>query len=78
MYKSLFAASLIGLATAQDESNSCILGTQTGCDTSVALGLTNQIGDKLTAIGYTFSTLDSTWIHCTAPCVNRLRSTVAT
>lgn len=38
--KSFVAAILATVSFAQDE-NSCILGTQTGCDTSVALGLTN-------------------------------------
>ena len=42
-------AILLAVAVAaQDESNACILGTQTGCSTGVALGLTLQIADKLT------------------------------
>ena len=42
----------------------CILGTQTGCSTAVAEGLTNQIIKELGTLGYSFKTLDSTWIHC--------------
>jgi len=58
-------------------SQGCILGTQNGCDTSVCLGLTNQIISELNAMGYSFKQLDSTWIHCTSPCVNQLQSAVA-
>ena len=29
-------------------------------------------------MGYTFATLDSTWIHCSSPCVNKLLSSAAT
>ena len=61
-----------------NEENACILGTQFGCDTSVALGLTNQIATELGKMGYTFSTLDSTWIHCSSPCVNKLQASAAT
>ena len=28
-------------------------------------------------LGHTFSTLDSTWIHCSSPCVNKLLSAAA-
>lgn len=28
-------------------------------------------------MGYSFKTLDSTWIHCTTPCVNMLQSAAA-
>ena len=56
----------------------CILGTQTGCDTSVCAGLTSQIINKMKSNGYSFTTLDSTWIHCTSPCVNQLQSKAAT
>ena len=74
--KSFLAAIIASVALAQDE-NSCILGTQTGCDTSVALGLTNQIAAEMGKMGHTFSTLDSTWIHCSSPCVNKLLSAAA-
>jgi hypothetical protein len=47
---------------------SCILGTQNGCDTSVASGLTNQIISQLKSMGYSFTTLDPTWIHCSSSC----------
>lgn len=59
------------------ESGTCILGTQTGCDTSVALGLTNQIAAEMGAMGYSFSSLDSTWIKCSSPCVSKLLSAAA-
>ena len=55
----------------------CILGTQTGCSTAVAEGITNQIATQLGAMGYSFSTLDATWIHCSSPCVNKLQSSAA-
>ncbi len=55
----------------------CILGTQTGCDTSVALGLTNQIIAELNTMGYSFKSLDSTWIKCSSPCVNSLQTKAA-
>jgi N-acetylmuramoyl-L-alanine amidase len=55
----------------------CILGTQTGCSTAVAIGLTNQIAAELGAMGYSFSTLDSTWIKCSSPCVNKLQTSAA-
>lgn len=42
----------------------CILGTQTGCSTAVAEGLTNQIIKELNSMGYSFKSLDSTWIRC--------------
>jgi hypothetical protein len=58
-------------------SSRCILGTQTGCSTSVAQGVTNEIISKLQSMGYSFKTLDSTWIHCESPCVNQLQSAAA-
>ena len=70
-------AALAAVAVAEQEENTCILGTQTGCSTDVALGLTKQIAAKMTQMGYTFKTLDSSWVHCTAPCFNQLRSTAA-
>ena len=78
MYKIIFTTLAFFVhAEEESESNTCILGTQTGCSTDVALGLTNQISAKMTQMGYTFATLDSTWIKCTAPCVNQLRSAAA-
>ena len=44
-----------------------------GCSTDVAAGLTTQIISELASMGYTFKTLDSTWIKCTSPCVNQLQ-----
>ena len=55
----------------------CILGTQTGCDSGVAAGLTDQILDELKDMGYSFKELDSMWIHCNQPCVNQLQSEAA-
>ena len=37
---SYFVAAVIATVAVAQEANSCFLGTQTGCDTSVALGLT--------------------------------------
>ena len=31
----------------------------------------------MSKMGHTFTTLDSTWIHCTAPCFNQLVSSAA-
>jgi hypothetical protein len=45
-----------------------VLGTQTGCDTSVALGVANQITSILNSMGYSFKSLDSTWVHCKGNC----------
>ena len=71
-------AALAAVALALQEDNAtCILGTQTGCSTDIALGLTKQIAAKMSQMGYTFTTLDSTWIHCTAPCFNQLRAPAA-
>lgn len=28
-------------------------------------------------MGYSFKTLDSTWIHCSSPCVNQLQAKAA-
>ena len=55
----------------------CILGTQTGCSTDVAQGLTNQIIAQMKTNGYSFTTLDSTWIKCSSPCVNQLQTAAA-
>ncbi len=74
MFKSIIA---IAFAVQAQESNTCILGTQTGCSTGVALGLSLQIADKMTQMGHPFSALDSTWIHCSTPCVSRLQSSAA-
>jgi hypothetical protein len=60
-----------------NKTQTCILGTQTGCSTSVCNGLTNQIVNKLDSMGYSFSTLDSNWIHCASPCVNKLQTSAA-
>lgn len=57
--------------------SSCILGTQTGCSTSVCLGLTNDIIAELDSMGYGFKSLDSKWVHCSSPCVNSLQSGAA-
>ncbi len=40
-------AALVAVALASQESNTCILGTQTGCSTDIALGLTKQIAAKM-------------------------------
>jgi hypothetical protein len=54
-------------ATAPEDS--CILGEQWGCnDDEVAAGLTNQIISELNGMGYSFSGLDSNWVHCSFPC----------
>jgi hypothetical protein len=58
-------------------SNGCILGTQNGCDTGVALGITNQIISMLESMGYPFKTLDSNWIHCPGDCVKKLQASAA-
>ena len=55
----------------------CILGTQTGCSTSVAQGLTDQIVSELNSMGYSFKALDSSWVHCSSPCVNQLQTAAA-
>ena len=72
-----FIAVILGTVALAQEENTCILGTQTGCDTSIALGLTNQIATEMGKMGHTFSALDSTWIHCSSPCVNKLLSSAA-
>jgi hypothetical protein len=59
----------------KSNSGSCILGTQTGCSTSVTQGLTDQIIAELGTLGYSFKTLNSTWVHCSTPCA--LQSTAA-
>mmetsp|Transcript_7717 Transcript_7717/g.8182 ORF Transcript_7717/g.8182 Transcript_7717/m.8182 type:complete len:231 (-) Transcript_7717:324-1016(-) len=46
----------------------CILGEQYGCDDGVASGLTNQIIGRLNSMGYSFSSMDSNWVHCSQPC----------
>lgn len=55
----------------------CKLGTATGCDTSVALGLTNQIVAKLNSMGYAFKQTDPAWVRCSAPCNPFLQSAAA-
>jgi hypothetical protein len=53
------------VSSSQEEKKAtCILGTETGCSTDVALGLTKQIVAKMNQMGFTFTTLDSTWIKC--------------
>lgn len=54
--------------TAVSTEGGCILGQQTGCSTSVANGLTNQIIAELGNMGYSFKSLDPQWIHCSSPC----------
>lgn len=69
-----FIASLVAVtaASALDTNvtapQSCILGTQTGCATSVAQGLTDEIIDKLGDMGYSFKSLDPNWVKCSSPC----------
>ena len=48
--------------------NTCILGTQTGCSTSVAAGLAKKVVAELNSMGYTFKSLNTTWIHCSGTC----------
>mmetsp|Transcript_23582 Transcript_23582/g.66177 ORF Transcript_23582/g.66177 Transcript_23582/m.66177 type:complete len:214 (-) Transcript_23582:845-1486(-) len=55
----------------------CILGTQTGCSTSVATGLSNQILDQMGANGYSIPSMDTTWVHCSGACIPRLQSSAA-
>ena len=75
----LCLVSWVALSSATNStSGGCKLGTQTGCSSDVAKGLTNQILDKMEAMGYSFSELNSDWIKCTDPCVNRLQSEAAT
>jgi hypothetical protein len=55
----------------------CILGTQTGCSSDIAQGLTNQIIAQMKANGYSFTTLDSAWVKCSSPCVNQMQTAAA-
>jgi hypothetical protein len=77
----LFAFTALTTTVAQlnsNESSTCILGTQTGCSTSVCSGLTTQIKSELNTMGYSFVAMDSTWVKCSSPCVNCLQSVAAT
>ena len=60
-------------------TSDCILGTQAkyGCDSSVAMGITNQILSELASMGYSFQELDPQWIHCDGHCVNQLQTDAA-
>lgn len=82
MFKFLTAVSFVVASVAGFETNTtapqaCILGTQTGCSTSVAEGLTNQIIAQLNTMGISFKTMDTAWVHCTSPCVNSLQTAAA-
>ena len=72
----ILAVTVLALVSSRG-SATCILGTQTGCSTSVAQGITNQIIAELDSMGYPFKSLDSSWIHCSSPCVNMLQSAAA-
>lgn len=46
-------------------SSSCLLGTYGGCASdSTAAGITKQIIAELNSMGYSFRTLNPTWVHC--------------
>lgn len=83
MFYSSFVCALVAVgisfvaAHGSNSTSSCILGTQVGCSTSVAQGMTDEIVSKLESMGYSFKTLDSTWIKCASPCVNKLQSAAA-
>lgn len=64
-------------SAAFNSTETCTLGSQNGCTTSIAEGLTYQILDELQAMGYDFATVDGQWIKCESPCVNRLQSAAA-
>ena len=70
--KSFTIALLASVGLAQEDNATCFLGTTTSCSTDVAYGLTMQIAAEMGKMGHTFKTLDSTWIHCSTPCVNQL------
>lgn len=57
----------------------CTLGSQakSGCDTSIARGITDQILSELGNMGYSFQELDPQWIHCDGSCVNQLQEEAA-
>jgi len=58
-------------------SATCILGTQTGCNTGVAYGLSMQIVLQLQSMGRSFKPLDPKWIQCKTPCFPALQSAAA-
>lgn len=48
---------------------SCTLGTENGCSTAAASGLTSQLVAELNAMGYSFATLsDTNRFRCSPPC----------
>lgn len=62
-------------------TSSCTLSSAISggsCSTSQVRGLTDQIIAQMNKMGYTFTELDSTWIHCTDSCVNQLQASAAT
>jgi len=70
----LFVSLVLCFSFAQSQ---CILGTQSGCSTAVAIGLTRQIASQLNQMGYTFTTLNATTIQCDVPCINVLQESAA-
>ena len=62
-------------------SSGCILGTATGCSTSVCSGLTNQLVAQLNAMGYSFTSMTTnqytSYIHCNSPCEPYLQAPAA-
>lgn len=66
---SLMAVSAVSAFDANSTApQTCILGTQTGCATSVAQGLTDEITAELGAMGYSFKSLDPSWVKCSSAC----------
>lgn len=62
---------------AANATNVCTLGTAAGCSTAVADGITRQIVSELNSMGYSFTTLSSTWTRCSSPCINSLQTAAA-
>ena len=51
-----------------------MLGEQTGCSTSVAMGLTAQIFNQMMLMKYNLTMITSTWVTCEAPCSGMLQA----
>jgi N-acetylmuramoyl-L-alanine amidase len=85
-----FFTTLVGLVLYGEANNTTALerrktectlayasSSQGGCSTSIAEGLTYQIIEEMTNMGYKFNSLNSDRITCTSPCVNQLQEASA-
>ena len=82
MRRNLALAMIIGMTASIADAQTCTLGSVIAggvqCETSVAIGLTRQIANELTAMGVKFAQISGARISCTGGCSGFIQASALT